>query len=231
MIKYKTMRTALLILMVLLLATALFGSMVLTANALVVKYGSTGDTVKTIQTKLKYWGYYFGSVDGIFGSQTLTAVQYFQRVNGLTVDGIVGTNTAAALGMTLSSSSSSSSSTGGYSSSDVYLMSKCVYGEARGESYTGKVAVAAVVLNRIASSSFPNTVSGVIYQSGAFTCVSDGQINLGTNDECTQAVYDAINGWDPSGGALFYFNPATATSAWIWSRPQIVTIGQHIFCS
>ncbi len=231
MIKYKTMRTAVLILMVLLLAAALFGSMVLTANASVVKYGSTGDTVKTIQTKLKNWGYYFGSVDGIFGSQTLAAVQYFQRVNGLTVDGIVGTNTAAALGMTLSSSSGSSSSTGGYSSSDVYLMSKCVYGEARGESYTGKVAVAAVILNRIASSSFPNTVSGVIYQSGAFTCVSDGQINLGTNDECTQAVYDAINGWDPSGGALFYFNPATATSAWIWSRPQIVTIGQHIFCS
>lgn len=217
---------ALLLLLVLALVLTLATTQV---DASVVKYGSTGSTVTTIQTKLKNWGYYFGSVDGIFGSQTKSAVEYFQRVNNLAVDGIVGTNTAAALGMTLSSSSSSSA--GGYSSSDIYLMSKCVYGEARGESYTGKVAVAAVILNRVASSSFPNTVSGVIYQAGAFTCVDDGQINLGTDDDCTRAVQDAINGWDPSGGALFYFNPVTATSAWIWSRPQIVTIGQHIFCS
>ena len=202
------------------------------ANAAVVKTGSRGQIVKTIQTKLKRWGYYNGSVDGIFGTQTKNAVMYFQRKNGLTVDGIVGSATAKAMGVSLSGSTSSSGTTTAnkVSNSDLYLLSCCIYGEARGESYTGKVAVGAVILNRVASSSFPNTISGVIYQNGAFTCVSDGQINLGTNDECTRAAQDALNGWDPSGGALFYFNPATATSKWIWSRKQIVTIGKHIFC-
>ena len=202
------------------------------ANAAVVKTGSRGQIVKTIQTKLKRWGYYNGSVDGIFGTQTKNAVMYFQRKNGLTVDGIVGSATAKAMGVSLSGSTSSSGTTTAnkVSNSDLYLLSCCIYGEARGESYTGKVAVGAVILNRVASSSFPNTISGVIYQNGAFTCVSDGQINLGTNDECTRAAQDALNGWDPSGGALYYFNPATATSKWIWSRKQIVTIGKHIFC-
>lgn len=201
-------------------------------NAAVVKAGSRGQIVKTIQTKLKRWGYYNGSVDGIFGTQTKNAVMYFQRKNGLTVDGIVGSATAKAMGVSLSGSTASSGTTTAnkVSNSDLYLLSCCIYGEARGESYTGKVAVGAVILNRVASSSFPNTISGVIYQNGAFTCVSDGQINLGTNDECTRAAQDALNGWDPSGGALYYFNPATATSKWIWSRKQIVTIGKHIFC-
>lgn len=201
-------------------------------NAAVVKSGSRGQIVKTIQTKLKRWGYYNGSVDGIFGTQTKNAVMYFQRKNGLTVDGIVGSATAKAMGVSLSGSTASSGTTTAnkVSNSDLYLLSCCIYGEARGESYTGKVAVGAVILNRVASSSFPNTISGVIYQNGAFTCVSDGQINLGTNDECTRAAQDALNGWDPSGGALYYFNPATATSKWIWSRKQIVTIGKHIFC-
>lgn len=201
------------------------------ADAAVVKVGSRGQTVRTIQTKLKRWGYYTGSVDGIFGAQTKKAVQYFQRKNGLTADGIVGNATAKALGITLSGTTSGSTTAGNISNSDLYLLSCCIYGEARGESYTGKVAVAAVVLNRVKSSNFPNTISGVIYQKGAFTCVSDGQINLGTNDECTRAAQDALNGWDPSGGALYYFNPNTATSAWIWSRPQLVTIGRHIFCA
>lgn len=202
------------------------------ANAAVVKTGSRGQIVKTIQTKLKRWGYYNGSVDGIFGTQTKNAVMYFQRKNGLTVDGIVGSATAKAMGVSLSGSTSSSGTTTAnkVSNSDLYLLSCCIYGEARGESYIGKVAVGAVILNRVASSSFPNTISGVIYQNGAFTCVSDGQINLGTNDECTRAAQDALNGWDPSGGALYYFNPTTATSKWIWSRKQIVTIGKHIFC-
>ena len=201
-------------------------------NAAVVKTGSLGQIVKTIQTKLKRWGYYNGSVDGIFGTQTKNAVMSFQRKNGLTVDGIVGSATAKAMGVSLSGSTASSGTTTAnkVSNSDLYLLSCCIYGEARGESYTGKVAVGAVILNRVASSSFPNTISGVIYQNGAFTCVSDGQINLGTNDECTRAAQDALNGWDPSGGALYYFNPATATSKWIWSRKQIVTIGKHIFC-
>ena len=196
------------------------------ASAATVKVGSTGAVVKTIQTKLKRWGYYTGAVDGIYGAKTKSAVQYFQRKNGLTADGIVGNATAKAMGITLSGGSTSTGTTtnpSSISNSDLYLLSCCVYGEARGESYTGKVAVAAVILNRVKSSKFPNSISGVIYQQGAFTCVSDGQINLGTNDECTRAAQDAMNGWDPSGGALYYFNPATATSKWIWSRPQIVT--------
>ncbi len=204
-----------------------------TAEAATIKVGSRGATVKTIQTKLKRWGYYTGSVDGIFGAKTKSAVQYFQRKNGLTADGIVGKATAKAMGISLTSATSDGATTtsNNVSNSDLYLLSCCVYGEARGESYTGKVAVASVILNRVKSSAFPNSISGVIYQSGAFTCVSDGQINLGTNDECTRAAQDAMNGWDPTGGAIYYFNPATATSKWIWSRPQLVTIGKHIFCA
>ena len=194
------------------------------AEAATVKMGSSGATVRTIQTKLKRWGYYTGSIDGIFGAKTKAAVQYFQRRNGLTADGIVVTLSGTA-------SSGGTTSSGKLSNSDLYLLSCCVYGEARGESYTGKVAVAAVILNRVKSSAFPNSISGVIYQAGAFTCVSDGQINMGTNDECTRAAQDAMNGWDPTGGAIYYFNPSTATSKWIWSRPQLVTIGKHIFCS
>lgn len=228
--------TALILALIVALTLIIVLSTTVFANAATVKVGSKGTVVKTIQTKLKRWGYYSGSVDGIFGAKTKAAVQSFQRKNGLTADGIVGNATAKAMGVTLGGSSNSTSSSNngatasGISNSDLYLLSCCVYGEARGESYTGKVAVAAVILNRVKSSNFPNSISGVIYQSGAFTCVSDGQINLGTNDECTRAAQDALNGWDPSGGALYYFNPATATSKWIWSRPQIVTIGKHIFC-
>ena len=179
------------LLLVLTLAVSLgFAPMV---QAAVLKQGSTGSLVTTVQQKLKNWGYYTGTVDGIYGSKTVAAVKYFQRTNGLTADGIVGSKTAAALGITLSGSTSTSS-TSSTSNSNLYLLSCCVYGEARGESYTGKVAIAAVVLNRVKSSSFPNTISGVIYQTGAFTCVSDGQINMGTNDECTRAAQDALNG-------------------------------------
>lgn len=219
------------ILLVLAVALAIPLATRSTANAEVIKQGSSGATVRTIQTKLKNWGYYTGSVDGIFGSKTKSAVMYFQRRNGLVADGIVGTKTAKALGITLSGSSSSATNSSGISNKDLYLLSCCIYGEARGESYTGKVAVAAVVLNRVRSSKFPNTISGVIYQAGAFTCVVDGQINLGTNDECTRAAQDALNGWDPSCGALYYYNPVTATSSWIRNRPILVTIGRHVFCS
>ena len=190
------------------------------------KYGSRGDEVIQIQTKLKRWGYYNGAVDGIYGSQTMEAVKYFQRKNGLTQDGIAGTKTLQAMGIYTSSSSSGSS----VSSSNLNLLSRLVYGEARGEPYTGQVAVAAVVLNRVNSSKFPNTISGVIYQSGAFTAVSDGQINLSPNSTATKAAQDALNGWDPSYGAIYYFNPSTATNKWIWSRPVTVTIGKHRFC-
>lgn len=211
----------------LLLAALVFACVLPCVNAAAVKVGSRGEVVRTIQTKLKRWGYYTGGVDGIFGAKTKAAVQFFQRRNGLAADGIVGDATARAMGVSLKGTSSSA----GMTNSDLYLMSCCIYGEARGESYTGKVAVAAVILNRVKSASFPNSISGVIYQKGAFTCVDDGQINMGTNDECTRAAQDALNGWDPTGGALYYFNPVTATSKWIWSRPQLVTIGKHIFCA
>lgn len=202
--------------------------------AAVLKQGSRGDLVKTVQTKLKRWGYYKGSVDGIYGKQTKAAVVYFQKKNGLTADGIVGKKTLAALGIPESSvnqggSSSSSGGVGKYSSADVTLLARVVYGEARGESYTGQVAVAAVVLNRIKSSSFPNTVSAVVYQPYAFTAVMDGQINYTPNSRAYQAAKDAINGWDPTGGALYYYNPKTATSAWIYSRKVTTTIGNHVF--
>ena len=193
------------------------------------KYGSRGDEVRQIQTKLKNWGYYSGSVDGIYGSATLSAVKSFQKKNGLTVDGIAGTKTLQAMGI-YNSSSSSSTSSSNVNSSNLNLLSRVVYGEARGESYTGQVAVAAVVLNRVKSSSFPNTISGVVYQSGAFDCVSDGQINLTPDATARKAAQDAINGWDPTYGAIYYFNPATATNKWIWSRPMTVTIGKHRFC-
>lgn len=190
------------------------------------KYGSRGEEVRTIQTKLKRWGYYNGNVDGIYGSQTLEAVKYFQRKNGLVVDGIAGKRTLEAMGIFTSSGNSGSSS----SSSDLNLLSRLVYGEARGEPYAGQVAVAAVVLNRVKSSSFPNSISGVIYQKGAFNVVDDGQINLSPNSTAKKAAQDALNGWDPSYGSIYYFNPSTATNKWIWSRPHVVTIGKHRFC-
>ncbi len=191
------------------------------------KYGSRGNEVTQIQTKLKRWGYYNGNVDGIYGSQTLAAVKYFQRKNGLVVDGIAGKRTLEAMGIFSSSSGGSGSSS---SSSDLNLLSRLVYGEARGEPYTGQVAVAAVVLNRVRNSNFPNTIAGVIYQKGAFNVVDDGQINLSPNSTARKAAQDALNGWDPSYGSIYYFNPATATNKWIWSRPYVTTIGKHRFC-
>ena len=191
------------------------------------KYGSTGSEVTQIQTKLKRWGYYSGAIDGIYGSKTLAAVKWFQSKNGLTVDGIAGTKTLQAMGIYSSSSTSGSGST---YSNDVNLLARLVYGEARGEPYAGQVAVAAVVLNRVKSSSFPNTIAGVIYQKGAFNVVDDGQINLSPNSTAKKAAQDALNGWDPSYGAIYYFNPNTATNKWIWSRPMTVTIGKHRFC-
>lgn len=194
------------------------------------KRGSYGSEVTAIQKKLKNWGYYTGSVDGIYGSRTETAVRYFQRKNGLVVDGIAGKNTLAAMGIQSSSSSPASSSVGGYSSSDLNLIARAVYGEARGEPYTGQVAVAAVILNRVRDSRFPKTVAGVVYQAGAFDVVADGQINLTPNDTAYKAVRDAVNGWDPTYGCLYYYNPRTATNKWIRSLPISTTIGSHVFC-
>lgn len=181
---------------------------------------------RQVQQKLKNWGYYKGSVDGIYGPKTKEAVKYFQRKNGLAVDGIVGKKTAAAMGISLTSSGGGSV---GQSSSDLQLLAKCVHAEARGESYVGQVAVAAVILNRVKSPSFPNSIAGVIYQPWAFTCVNDGQINLAANATSLKAAQDALNGWDPTYGAIYYYNPRTASSSWIFSRKTTVTIGQHVF--
>ena len=194
------------------------------------KYGSRGEEVKQIQSKLKAWGYYDGGVDGIYGSKTFEAVKKFQRKNGLSVDGIAGQKTLSALGITSNSKSSSSGGSSSSNNTDLNLLSKLVNAEARGEPYKGMVALAASVLNRVANSKFPNTIAGVIYQSGAYTCVSDGQINLEGTAQSRKAAQDAINGWDPTSGCIYYFNPNTATSSWIWSRPQVMTIGKHIFC-
>ena len=197
-----------------------------------LRQGSSGADVKTMQRKLKNWGYYNGAIDGIFGAPPKKAVIYFQRKNGLTPDGIVGEKTLKALGM--SSSGSKTGTTSGssnYTDSDVYLLARLIHSEARGETYTGQVAVGAVVLNRMKHPSVPNTMSGVIYQSGAFSCIADGQFNQPVANSCYQAARDALNGSDPSGGAIYYFNPATATSKWIWSRPLITVIGKHRFCS
>lgn len=191
------------------------------------RYGSSGEEVKQIQKKLKEWGYYDGGVDGIYGTKTFNAVKKFQRKNGLAVDGIAGEKTLSALGINTSSNSGSGNNV---NNTDLNLLSKLVHAEARGEPYKGMVAVAATVLNRVADSRFPNSIAGVIYQSGAYTCVDDGQINLEASSQSRKAAQDAINGWDPTSGCIYYFNPDTATSGWIWSRPQVLTIGKHIFC-
>lgn len=189
------------------------------------KLGSTGEEVRRIQTKLRSLGYYTGSIDGIYGTKTRDAVKAFQRNCGITADGIAGPTTLLYMGL------SSSPSSARYPSSDEWLLAKLIAAEARGESYTGQVAVGAVVLNRVAHASFPDSVSGVIYQNGAFSCVKDSNWNVSPNATSQKAARDAMNGWDPSGGAIYYYNPRTATSKWIRTRPVICTIGNHVFCS
>lgn len=205
---------------------AAFSGLTVARAANIVK-GDTTANIKAVQTRLATLGYYTYKVDGIWGSRTKKAVKKFQRDYGLTADGIVGARTEKALKITLTGKSSRSKNT--VSSANLDLLAKCVYAEARGEPYTGQVAIAAVVLNRVKSSSFPNTVSGVIYQKNAFTCVSDGQINLMPNASAYSAAKDALNGWDPTNGCLYYYNPATATSKWIWSLKVELKIGKHSF--
>ena len=197
------------------------------AHADLYKRGASGATVTEIQTRLKAWGYYDGAVDGVYGSRTEAAVRYFQRKNGLSVDGQVGSATLAALGIPATGGGGQR----GGGEGDEYLLARIISAEARGEPYDGQVAVGAVVLNRVRHPSFPATVSGVTYQTDAFTAVSDGQFDQPIAECAWRAARDALGGSDPSGGALYYFNPATATSAWIWSRPLIVTIGSHRFCA
>ena len=219
----------------LLAALLVFGALLPAYAATVLEVGSRGDDVTKVQKRLIQFGYLSGTADGRYGEKTRDAVILFQKRNGLTVDGRVGSRTAAALGVTLSGPGSSSTSTAassastGYVSSDHRLLAKLVYAEARGEPYKGQVAVAAVVLNRVSSSSFPNTVSGVIYQSGAFSCVDNGSINNTPNSSCIRAALDALNGWDPTGGCLYYYNARTAKDKWIFSRTVQTVIGNHSF--
>ncbi len=195
------------------------------AQAAVLSSGSRGETVALIQQRLKDWGYYTGEADGIFGRGTHQAVMAFQRKNGLDADGLVGEKTATALGISLSGTVSAAL----YQESELSLLARLVSGEARGEPYIGQVAVAAVVLNRVRSDAFPDTIAGVIFQPGAFDAVWDGQFDMTPTSSALRAARDALNGWDPTGGCTYYYNPATATSEWIWSRPVQLTIGQHAF--
>lgn len=185
------------------------------------KRGSRGDEVLNIQKRLSSWGYYSGKIDGIYGLETENAVKKFQKKHSLTPDGVAGAATLEKLGLKSGSSGNSDS---------VNLLARAINGEARGEPYTGQVAVGAVILNRVKHPSFPNTIAGVIYQPGAFTAVSDGQIHAQMEESCIRAAKDALNGWDPAGGAIYYYNPKTATNRWIRTRPVIATIGKHVFC-
>jgi spore cortex-lytic enzyme len=201
-------------------------------NAVTYSYGSKGSVVREIQTRLKRWGYYNAAVDGIYGYRTFTAVKAFQKKNGLKVDGVVGSATLKALGINTGTASGSSNTTAASTTSDqnVMLLARVINGEARGEPYEGQVAVGAVILNRTRDSRFPNTIAGVVYQPGAFTAIVDGQIHAELQQTSINAARDALNGWDPSGGAVFYYNPAKTTNKWIWSRPVIKVIGKHKFC-
>ena len=196
-----------------------------------VYWGARGEQVRRVQQKLRQWGYYDGEVDGVFGQETYDAVVYFQKKNGLKADGVAGSRTLEAMGIASSEKkvvAASASAASSYSG-DVELLARLIHGEARGEPYVGMVAVGAVVLNRVRSSKFPNTIAGVIYQAGAFDAVADGQINLTPNEQSRRAARDALNGWDPTGGCLYYYNPATATSKWIWTREVRLNIGDHSF--
>ena len=198
-------------------------SMLLPTGAFALsKLGSRGSEVINIQTRLKSWGYYTGAIDGIYGTKTQKSVMRFQANNGLTPDGIAGPATLAKIGLPTGSTSYDS---------NLNLLARVINAEARGESYTGQVAIGAVVLNRVKHSSFPNSVAGVIYQSGAFSSVSDGQINLSPSQSAYNAARDALNGWDPTYGAIYFYNPSKTTNAWIRSRPIIITIGKHVFCA
>lgn len=188
--------------------------------------GDSGEMVSKIQTKLKNWGYYSGEVDGIFGSKTDEAVRYFQKKNGLTVDGIVGRQTLAALGLKDTASSGAS----GYSG-EIQFLARIIAAEGRGESYLGQVAIGAVIMNRVEHSSFPNSVSGVVYQSGAFEAVMNGQIwSTPVPDSCVRAAVEAYNGYDPTYGCLYYYNPAKTSNSWMLSKPVYIVIGSHYFC-
>ena len=188
------------------------------------KLGSRGNEVSAIQQELKDRGLYSGNVDGIYGSQTEAAVKRFQKQQGLSVDGIAGPQALKKLGITVGSIPQANEA-------NVNLLARIISAEARGEPYEGQVAVGAVILNRIEHPSFPDTLSGVIYQPGAFTAITDGQFNEPVAESAYRAARDALNGTDPSGGAIYYYNPDKTSNQWIRTRPVIKRIGAHLFCS
>ncbi len=188
------------------------------------KIGSRGEEVRLIQQKLKSLGLYYGAVDGIFGKQTDAAVRSFQRKNGLTADGVAGARTLKAMGI-----DNKGESAGITGSNDYQLLAKIINAEAKGESYEGQVAVGAVVLNRVRHPSFPSTIGGVIYQQGAFGSVNNGQLDKPVKDSCYNAARDALNGWDPSGGAVYFYNADKTVSNSLKSRPVVKQIGTYTF--
>lgn len=195
-----------------------------------LSWGSQGEDVSLMQTRLRNWGYYDGPISGIFGQQTYDAVIRFQRANGLAADGIVGPQTRAAIGLpTRTGGTTTPASRGVSRSDDVHLLARTIHSESRGEPYEGQVAVGAVILNRVRSPEFPNTLAGVVYQPCAFEPVKNGAINQEPGESAYRAARDALNGWDPTGGALYFWNPATATSPWIWTRRITLRIGRHVF--
>ena len=205
------------------IAAAVLAVLMVTSVTVFAAYrsGDRGEKVREIQTRLKRWGYYTGNIDGIYGKKTVAAVKYFQRQNGLTVDGICGEQTLAALGISGGSQAGDN---------DLYLLSRMIAAEARGEPYVGQVAVGAVILNRVRHPSFPNSIAGVIYQPRAFSAIDDGQWQkTPITDSARRAARDALSGWDPTGGAIYYYNPAKTTNKWIYSRPVVTTIGAHVF--
>lgn len=197
-------------------------------KAATYRWGSRGSVVREVQNRLKRWGYYTGNVDGVYGYKTYTAVKKFQAKNGLAVDGVAGDKTLAALGINTGTAAATTTTTTG--NQDLMLIARLINGEARGEPYEGQVAVGAVIMNRVRDPRFPKSIAGVIYQPGAFTAIVDGQIHAEMLPSSINAARDALNGWDPSGGAVFYYNPAKTTNKWIWSRPLIKVIGKHKFC-
>lgn len=191
--------------------------------------GSKGAEVKDLQKKLIQIGYQVGKVDGIYGKATTAAVKRFQKNRGMKADGIAGEKTIKELKRLTGESTTASGKQVGTKNSDVQLLARCIHSEGRGEPYIGQVAIGACVMNRIKHSSFPNTIAGIIYQPQAFSAVDDGQINLQPDETAIKAAREAMNGSDPTGGAIYYFNPAKTKNKFIWSRPQVKKIGKHIF--
>jgi N-acetylmuramoyl-L-alanine amidase len=220
----KVLQTLIVLILNLLIITFVKSDLNTASVEALSRSGSTGTEVRQIQTKLKSLGKYNGTVDGIYGAATKNAVIAFQKSVGITADGVAGSTTLRYLGL------SSAGGYGKYSQSDYNLIARIISAEARGEPYTGQVAVGAVILNRVESPSFPNTIAGVIYQPGAFSCLDNGQFNAAVASSAYRAAQDAMNGWDPTNGSIYYYNPVTANSAWIRKRPILLRIGKHVFC-